>query len=61
MCFEIDNTVTRCTTLVDLLRGRARNHPDRLGYAFLLDGEQKEVQVTYGELDRQARAIAAGL
>jgi acyl-CoA synthetase (AMP-forming)/AMP-acid ligase II len=43
----------------DILRRRARQQPGRLLYTFLLDGEADEVSITYGELDRQARAVAA--
>jgi natural product biosynthesis luciferase-like monooxygenase protein len=48
-------------TLVDLLRARANAHPDQVGYTFLLDGEADGQHLTYGVLDRQARAIAAQL
>ena len=48
-------------TLVDLLRWRAEQQPDRIAYTFLADGENKEVHLTYGELDRQAQMIAAQL
>jgi amino acid adenylation domain-containing protein/non-ribosomal peptide synthase protein (TIGR01720 family) len=48
-------------TLVDLLRERALEQPARRAYTFLLDGEATEVGLSYGELDRQARAVAAGL
>ncbi|HEX8889429.1 MAG TPA: amino acid adenylation domain-containing protein, partial [Pyrinomonadaceae bacterium] len=51
----------RALTLVDLLRGRAQLQPERPAYTFLIDGEQEELSLTYGELDRQARAIAAWL
>jgi amino acid adenylation domain-containing protein len=44
-------------TLVELLRWRARQQPDLQAYTFLTDGEAAEVHLTYGELDRQARAI----
>jgi natural product biosynthesis luciferase-like monooxygenase protein len=47
------------TTLVDLLRWRARMQPDRLAYTFLADGENEESRLTYGELDRRARSSAA--
>ncbi len=46
-------------TLVDLLRWRAVNEPERTGYTFLADGETKEIRLTYGELDRRAQSIAA--
>ncbi|MEO6193501.1 MAG: fatty acyl-AMP ligase, partial [Thermoanaerobaculia bacterium] len=48
-------------TLVELLRMRAMSQPERRAYTFLLDGEREEVHLSYGELDRQARAIAARL
>ena len=49
------------STLVELLRWRAEYEPDKLAYTFLVDGEKEEVHLTYGELDEQARAIAARL
>jgi acyl-CoA synthetase (AMP-forming)/AMP-acid ligase II len=49
------------STLVEILRWRALHQPDRLAYTFLLDGETEEVHLTYAELDRRARAIAACL
>jgi len=48
-------------TLVDLARRRAGESPERTAYTFLLDGETDACDVTYGELDRRARAIAAWL
>jgi amino acid adenylation domain-containing protein len=47
------------STLVELLRLRAAQHPDRPLYTFLYDGEREESRLNYGELDRRARAIAA--
>jgi amino acid adenylation domain-containing protein len=49
------------STLVELLRWRALLAPDQLAYTFLVDGEAEAVSFTYGELDRQARAIAASI
>lgn len=46
-------------TLVDLLRRRAIEQPDRLAYTFLADGAGDEARLTYFELDRGARSIAA--
>lgn len=46
-------------TLIELLRRRALDAPDQRAYTFLLDGEREERHLTYGELDRQARSIAA--
>lgn len=49
------------STLVELLRWRALWQPEQKAYTFLLDGEVEEQHLTYGELDCQARAIAAVL
>src|SRR5579859_4972793 len=46
------------STLVELLRWRAFDQPDQKAYIFLADGEE-EYSLTYGELDRQSRAIGA--
>jgi acyl-CoA synthetase (AMP-forming)/AMP-acid ligase II/thioesterase domain-containing protein/acyl carrier protein len=48
-------------TLVDLLRGRAIQQPDRLAYSFLPKGESEEARFTYAELDLRARAISVWL
>src|ERR1700674_4056042 len=49
------------STLVDILRWRALNQPDQLAYTFLQDGETEEINLTYAELDRKARAIGTRL
>ena len=49
------------STLVDLLQGRASRLPGKTGYTFLADGEEAETNLTYGELDERARAIAVML
>lgn len=49
------------STLVEVLRRRALEQPDRRAYTFLTDGEEEEVVLTYRNLDLQARAIAAQL
>ena len=49
------------TTLVELLSWRAALQPEARAYTFLLDGEADELQLSYGELDSQARAIAVRL
>lgn len=51
----------RPSTLVELLRWRAEVQPERRAYTFLTDGETNEVHLTYGELERRARAICAVL
>lgn len=48
-------------TLVALLQARAAHQPEQQGYLFLTDGEQEERSLTYAELDRRARSIAARL
>jgi amino acid adenylation domain-containing protein/thioester reductase-like protein len=49
------------STLVELLRRRAHDQPDKLAYTYLVDGESQEVNLVYRELDRRARAIGARL
>lgn len=49
------------SNLVELLQYRAEYQKDKVAYIFLVDGENQEVKITYGELDHQARAIAATL
>lgn len=48
-------------TFVDLLRQRAAARPDHVVYTYLTDGDEREERLTYAELDRRARAIAAHL
>lgn len=52
---------TKPDTLVDMLRIRAAERHDRLAFVFLSDGEDNEMRITFGELDRQARSIGAWL
>lgn len=47
--------------MVDVLLSRAAHGADRPAYSFLRDGETLEDALTYGELDRRARAVAARL
>ena len=56
---NVSTRTISATTLVELLRWRALQQPDRLAYIFLHKGEVEEARVTYAELDRQARAIGA--
>jgi len=46
------------TTLVELLGDRARHKPDQSAFIFLGDRENTETRISYGQLDRRARAIA---
>src|SRR5260370_7776972 len=50
-----------CSTLVELLRYRAAQQPDRSAYTFLMDGAKEEIKRTYADLDRGARKIAGRL
>jgi 8-amino-7-oxononanoate synthase len=47
--------------LVDLLRHLAAHRGDDLAFVYLVDGENEEISITYAELDRQARGVAAWL
>ncbi len=51
----------KAATLVDILRNRAREQPHFSIYNFLVDGENEELSLTYGELEQKAQAIAAYL
>ena len=48
-------------TLVELLRIRANHLQDQRAFLYLVDGEEEGAAITYAELDRQARSIAAWL
>ena len=48
-------------SLVELLRFRARVQPDDRAFVFLRDGEHESDTVTYAELDRRSRMVAADL
>jgi acyl transferase domain-containing protein/acyl-CoA synthetase (AMP-forming)/AMP-acid ligase II/NAD(P)-dependent dehydrogenase (short-subunit alcohol dehydrogenase family)/acyl carrier protein/SAM-dependent methyltransferase len=52
---------TEFHTLTELLQFRALRDSDRCLYTFLQDGENAEVHLSFRQLDRQARAIAAYL
>jgi acyl-CoA synthetase (AMP-forming)/AMP-acid ligase II len=51
----------RFDTVLDRLAWRARHRADRWAFALLRDGEIEERRITYGELDRRARTVAAAL
>ena len=48
-------------SLVSILQLRAKQHGDKAAYIFLVDGEQQTLSLSYRELDKQARTIAATL
>ncbi len=45
------------STLVELVRHRAKYQRDEVAFKYLVDGEEDVVDMTNGELDRRARAI----
>jgi len=49
------------SNLVEVARYRAAEQEQKTAYTFLSDGANQERNLTYGELDRRARAIAAFL
>jgi len=56
----VANNPARTTNLVDLLRLRATWSPNQVAYTFRVEDEGDQ-SVTYGELDRAARALAVRL
>lgn len=54
-------TAQKFSTLVDLLSYRAQGQSDKTSYTFLQNPETEAGRLTYQELDRRARAIAAYL
>lgn len=46
-------------SMVEVLQMRAATAPERERFLFLIDGEEEGPRLTYAELDRQARTIAA--
>lgn len=55
------NSQATCANLVELACSRANEKPDRTAYVFLQDGENESGRLTFAELDRRARVIAARL
>jgi amino acid adenylation domain-containing protein len=65
---KMDNFVTEFSeiqrnfsTIADILRYKAVHQPDQLAFTFLPDGETEGDRLTYRELDRRSRALAAQL
>ncbi|MEH1847541.1 MAG: fatty acyl-AMP ligase [Nostoc sp.] len=52
---------TIATSLLDILSYRGQYQSNKQAYIFLQNGETESGSLTYGELDRQAKAIAAHL
>ena len=55
------NEASFAPTIVDLLRQRAAYKPHDRAFTFLVDGEHEELNITYAQLDRKARAVGAWL
>ncbi len=55
------NASSTFSSLVELVRFRVRYNAAQTAFSFLIDGENETVDLTYAELDRKARAIAAHL
>ena len=52
---------TNTATLVDILRWRAENQPDKIIYNFMAGGDEITERYTYAEMDKNVRTIAAFL
>ena len=57
----MNSEVEKSKTLMDALLYYAEHKPNDLAYVYLEDGEDMELPITFGELDRQARSFAAHL
>ncbi|MEH2112688.1 amino acid adenylation domain-containing protein [Nostoc sp.] len=58
---KLFDLVGNFSTVVELLRLRSSTQPDRDAFTFLSDGETEQTTLTYQELDRRSRQIAAQL
>ncbi|MBN4003654.1 non-ribosomal peptide synthetase [Nostoc sp. LPT] len=58
---KIPEILPQCATIVDILRDRSCKMPHTQAFTFLEDGETQELTLTYHELDRRSRAVAAQL
>ncbi len=56
---SIFDAVPDLSSLVELVRWRATQQPERRGYTFLIDGEAEGDHLTFVDLDRKAQAVAA--
>jgi acyl-CoA synthetase (AMP-forming)/AMP-acid ligase II len=57
----MSDPVSSAASMAEVLQTRAALAPDTLAFCFLIDGEEEGPRLTYGELDREARAVAATL
>jgi acyl-CoA synthetase (AMP-forming)/AMP-acid ligase II len=56
-----NNMTPKPSTVVDIVRDRAMYQGAQKAYTFLGDRDSEESSLTYGDLDRQARAVGAWL
>src|SRR5260370_24548513 len=47
--------------LIEPCRFQAETQPNEIAFTFLVDGEREEHNLTYADLDQQARSVAAKL
>ncbi len=57
----MNNMSLASTSLIEILNYRGQYQPDKQAYIFLENGETPSTSITYQELDKQAKAIAARL
>jgi acyl-CoA synthetase (AMP-forming)/AMP-acid ligase II len=57
----VNTPFAKAQSLVEVMSLRAERTPEQVGYVFLKDGLNDETSLTYGQLDRKARQIAAYL
>lgn len=48
--------IENCSTLPEVLQHRAILQPSAVAYTFLMDGENKQIDITYEQLHRRASA-----
>ncbi|HYP25231.1 MAG TPA: amino acid adenylation domain-containing protein [Blastocatellia bacterium] len=58
---SLPGTRLRPSTLIEVLQWRAGEQPDASAFTFLADGEKPGLSLTYSEVERRSRAIAARL
>lgn len=49
--------IANATTIVDIIRWRAFQQPNKVAYKFLVDGDKCELNLTYQELDKKSLAV----
>ncbi|MEO8673043.1 MAG: amino acid adenylation domain-containing protein [Tahibacter sp.] len=62
-CAPSDSPVAAANfpSFVEVLRHHAQSHGEDIAFIYLKDGEQEESSLSFGDLERRARAIAARL